>query len=414
MATFKAVIFKSKDNRHVKSDGTSNVKIKIYHNKESQYVSTHMYIPPEAMCKSGNILSCLPNSDKYNYEIGEIIQNYRKQTLLLGSAKLNQTTCNALKTFLQNSQQIKNDRVDFIEFSQELIDETKKFKTKRWYCDSINALIWYKKKNKIFANEITSSMLNSFIEKLKEEGPDGDPLELGTINNYVRGIRSVFNKCKKKYNDDDLGVIRIKHNPFERVKIPNYRRKRKNVGIEEMRMICNCVTMTKRESIGRDTFMMLFYLMGANIADLYNMKRPVGGRIEYERSKTDTEDNINALKLSIKIEPELKALFEKYSSTGFLSDLKNRYSKVEQYTKASNTGLKRICERLEITKVTTNWSRHTWASLARNKVRASKADVDFCLGHVNNDYKMADIYIEPDYSICDEINRNVIDLIQKS
>ena len=35
------------------------------------------------------------------------------------------------------------------------------------------------------------------------------------------------------------------------------------------------------------------------------------------------------------------------------------------------------------------------------------------LGHVNNDYKMADIYIDIDYSICDKANRAVLDLLQK-
>jgi hypothetical protein len=67
---------------------------------------------------------------------------------------------------------------------------------------------------------------------------------------------------------------------------------------------------------------------------------------------------------------------------------------------------------LEYPKITTNWARHTWASLARNKAGISKADIDFCLGHVNNDYKMADIYIEIDYSIYDEVNRKVLDLLK--
>lgn len=60
-----------------------------------------------------------------------------------------------------------------------------------------------------------------------------------------------------------------------------------------------------------------------------------------------------------------------------------------------------------------HWARHTWASLARNKAGVPKADIDFCLGHVNNDYKMADIYIDIDYSICDKANRAVLDLLQK-
>ena len=38
MATFKAIVFQT--GRHIKQDGTSNIKIRIYHNRESQYIAT--------------------------------------------------------------------------------------------------------------------------------------------------------------------------------------------------------------------------------------------------------------------------------------------------------------------------------------------------------------------------------------
>ncbi len=59
--------------------------------------------------------------------------------------------------------------------------------------------------------------------------------------------------------------------------------------------------------------------------------------------------------LSIKVEPELQKLFAEYSNGYFLSSIKERYSDVEHFSKAVNTGLKSICERLEIIKVATNW-----------------------------------------------------------
>ena len=156
--------------------------------------------------------------------------------------------------------------------------------------------------------------------------------------------------------------------------------------------------------------MMMFYLMGININDLYKSNEPVRGRLDYERSKTDTDDNSNNFVLSINIEPELSVLIDKYSSNGFLSDLK-RYSNVKNITKAVNIGLSVISEDLNLPKITTNWARHSWATIARNKAKIHKADVDFCLGHVNNDYKMADIYIDIDYSIFDESNRAVLNLL---
>ena len=44
MATFKAIVFQT--GRHIKQDGTSNIKIRIYHNRESQYIATSYYIRP--------------------------------------------------------------------------------------------------------------------------------------------------------------------------------------------------------------------------------------------------------------------------------------------------------------------------------------------------------------------------------
>lgn len=83
--------------------------------------------------------------------------------------------------------------------------------------------------------------------------------------------------------------------------------------------------------------------------------------------------------------------------------------------KAVNKGLEVISNELNLgVKVTTNWARHSWATIARNKAGVPKADIDFCLGHVNNDHKMADIYIDIDYSIFDKSNRLVLNLLKNN
>ena len=37
MTTFKAIVFQT--GRHIKQDKTSNMKIRIYHNRESRYIA---------------------------------------------------------------------------------------------------------------------------------------------------------------------------------------------------------------------------------------------------------------------------------------------------------------------------------------------------------------------------------------
>ncbi|WP_372936418.1 tyrosine-type recombinase/integrase [Mariniphaga sediminis] len=410
MATFKPIVFTGEN--HIKSDGTSRINIRVYHNKQSQYIPTESYIKPQYLLKSGEVDEDYPEALDINFALQDMIQEFRKLVIKLGRERLKTMICKELRDYLVLTTNVKDEYIDFVEFSESVINATKKKKTSAWYQDSLSALKWFFKREKIEVREITAGKLNAFITQLREEGPGGKPLEPGSINNYLRGIRALFNKCKRHYNNPDIETEIIAHSPFKLVKIPQYRRKKKNVAIDIVKSIRDIKVETPRENIGRDVFMMQFYLMGINLVDLFNIDPPEDGRVVYERSKTDTEDNINKLTLSIKVEPELQVLFDKYSNESFLSELKNRYSDIEYFNKSSNIGLKKISETLNIPKITTNWSRHSWASIARNKAGASKADVDFCLGHVNNDYKMADIYIETDYSICDKINRDVLDLLK--
>lgn len=407
MATFKAVVFA----KHIKADGTSNIKIRIYHNRTSQYLSTHYYINPDYMSASGEIIQEYPSADMLNFEISNIIQKYRKLVLKLGSWRLDKMTSQELKDYIETNSRPDASLIDFVKFSKEVIKNTSKPKTAEWYQVSIDVLVWHYGKEVIDIKEIIPARLNKFMEQLKVKGPKKKPLSQGAISNYMRALRSLYNKAKLHYNDEDIDLIPIPGQPFKKVKIPQYRRKRKAIGIEELKIIRDKQLVSERENIGRDVAFMQFYLMGININDLYLLFPPVAGRLNYERSKTITDDKENFM-LSIKIEPELQVLIDKYSPDGFLSDIKTRYCNSYNLMRAVNKGLKKICEDLNYTKITTNWIRHSWASLARNKAGISKADIDFCLGHVNNDYKMADIYIDIDYSIFDKVNKQVLDLLK--
>jgi hypothetical protein len=409
MATFKPVVFTTA--KQIKSDGTTNIKIRIYHNKESQYLTTEYYIRPEWIDKNGEINEQCPGYDSFNIALVDIIQNYRRLLVKLGPGVTYKKSCIELRDYLEAATRSDYECIDFVAFSNTVISKISKPKTASWYDNALQSLIWFFGKEKIDIKEITAARLKLYIEKLTEKGPAGKPLEARSIVNYLEALRSLFKSAMEEYNDEDLDIIRIAHYPFAKVKMPKFKRKRKNVGIDEIKKIRDHKPKTEREEIARDVFMMMFYLMGININDLYQLEPPVAGRINYERSKTDTDNNVNNFVLSIKIEPELLTLLDKYSPDGFLSGIKARYNCSYNLMKSVNKGLKIISDEYGLSKVTTNWARHSWASIARNKALINKADVDFCLGHVNHEYKMADFYIEIDYSIYDRENRKVLDLL---
>lgn len=411
MATFKSVVLAGSS--HIKSDGTKNIKIRIYHNKSSQYISTPYYIQENYLGKDGVVNSGYRDADILNYELGSLIQKYRGVCIKLGIERVSRMGCIEVKEQIMAAMEPEYEFIDFIAFSNEVIGKTDKRATKEWYQTAIKSLCWFFDRKKMDVRDITAQRLNEFKQQLSIMGQGGRPLSPGAISNYLRAIRSLLNKAKGYYNNEDYDIIRIPNDPFTKVKVPKYRRERKSLSVEDIIRIRDSQFSTDRANMARDVFMIMFCMMGINVKDLYQIKSTTKGRLEYERSKTETEDNIYRFPLSIKIEPELEPLIKKYSDIAFLSYFRRQYCDHKNFMKAVNKGLEVISDELNLhCKVTTNWIRHSWASVARNKAGVPKADVDFCLGHVNNDYKMADIYIDIDYSIFDKSNRAVLDLLK--
>lgn len=406
MATFKPVVFSS--GKHIKQDGTTNIKIRVYHNKESQYIPTVYYIEPQYMSEDGSVLPFHPSADLLNYELGNVIQKYRKAGLELGSDRALRMSCSEYRDYLVESTTSDYEFIDFVQFCNNHINNTKKKKTAEWYQQSLDSFVWFYGKKKIDARDITRLKIREWMDQLKIAGQKGRPLENGSISNYVRGLRVLYNECKKKHNNPDHDIIRIPNEPFS-LEIPIYRKKRRNLTVEKIIAIRDYEPDLDRTRTSRDVFMMQFYLMGINIGDLYKLKEPRFGRVEYERSKTNTEYNTNPILLSIRVEPELNTLFEKYSKESFLSEMK-KYSGTDSLRSSINKGIKTIGKEIGVPQISTNWARHSWASIARNKAKIPVADIDFCLGHSSN-HRMADIYIEEDYSIFDDANRKVLDLL---
>lgn len=233
MATFKAIVMTG--GKHLKNDGTTNIKIRIYHNKEIQYISTPIYIEPENMDNSGKISVSSESHELVTYEINEFLQRIRKEYLKFGNNRTQYMSCRDLCDLLVKNMEQESEQIDFVEFSKKIIQKTHRSATAEWYQCSVNILCWYMKKTKIDIRSITSTLLNKMMDDLYIAGPNGGPLEPGTISNYFRGIRALYNKAKLYYNNEDYDIIKIPGNPFKKVEIPTYRRKRKNVPIVRKR-----------------------------------------------------------------------------------------------------------------------------------------------------------------------------------
>jgi hypothetical protein len=70
------------------------------------------------MLPDGSINPLHPNTDLYNFELGEVIQKYRKAGLELGSERSSKMSCAEYRDYLVQSTQPDYDTIDFVEILQ--------------------------------------------------------------------------------------------------------------------------------------------------------------------------------------------------------------------------------------------------------------------------------------------------------
>jgi hypothetical protein len=405
MATFKAVILTG--GRNEKTDGTTNIKIRVTHLQKINYISTDLYIDPTQLNKKEGVIKSGRNKDFINLRITDLLQKYRNADIQLGDRR-DHMTVNDLKYYLLSGKS-NSSQIDFFEFSQKFSRSVKVKGTAQQYEFLVASL-------KSFVgpilpiSEINLSFISRYESYLRSRG-----VENGIVN-YMTTFRSLFNKARSEYNDEDSGTILIPHYPFRKYSIPKRKVKSNDhvLTIQELQMFMSHKPENPGEKFAADMFMLMFYLIGIEAKDLFYLNAPSNGRIFYDRYKTGRP-------YSVKLEPEAISIIEQYKGNTRLLNLsdtfmhhKSFYRKINNYIKGEKAhNIHGILQKIGISKpVTTKWAKHAWATIARNECRINKADLALCLGHEDADNRVTNIYVKYDYSIIDEANRKVLDMVR--
>jgi integrase len=411
MATYRITVIK----KDKKSDNTWNVKVRITHKRKMGYIGTEYYVPRSALNNKFEVIN-----SSVNQAVEPIIRKYRRLELELGES-LDKLNVKQLTEYLKKDRGLEIDFLHcFDEFTKNMIKLGRK-KTFANYNTTKNHLIAYMGSKNLPISFVTSSFLTDLELWLRShEEIDAKTKKRLTkvcgdtaIGNYMRCIRAVFNDARKRYNNDDIGDIRIKHYPFARYEIPEPdKAENRNLEIDIIRKLRDKELTLSRDILGRDVFMISFYLMGMNTIDLYYCPPEENGRIAYKRSKTKKKRKDNA-EISVKLQPELLPYLEKYKGTNTAFNFCDRFSSAENFNKSVDKGLKRVGEAMGLPRsLGSYYARHSWATIAANDCRIDETIVKKALNHSDPSLKITRIYIKKDWTIIDEANRKVLDLLK--
>ena len=416
MLTIKAEIKRSE----LKVDGTYNVKIRFTLDRKVKRLSTNLFVTQQDLTKSLKF----KEDTSIKREIDRLVLYYREQCLKL-QLDQNHYSLDEIIEFL-NGEQEKQQTIDFIKFSREWIASTT-IKGAPNYTTAINALVRFVGKEELDINLITLDFLEQFkafligerdarTKKLMQQGKRVTSNR--TLSLYLVSIKKLFNEAKRKFNKKDKNLILIPNSPFEDFKIPKQEATRKRaIPADIIKKVWKLpykdmkkgYKSTCRYNLAKDCFILSFCLIGINSADLYNATKMRGNTIIYNRTKTKVR-RLDGAKMMVDIPKIVQPLIDKYKdSTGKrLFNFYQFYGDEKTFNKAINSGLKEIGSILEVDDLEYYAARHSWATIALNKVGIDKYIVHAALNHIDDSMKVTDIYIERDFVNENKANAKVV------
>ncbi len=188
----------------------------------------------------------------------------------------------------------------------------------------------------------------------------------------------------------------IPRRPYTSLRVRATPTRKRSLSVEQLRELRD-MQLTGREEWARDMFLLSFYLLGINVADMWGLRSIAAGRIEYRRRKTGQL-------YSVAVPDEALAIIERHRGEGEqLLDWQGLRT-----AGAACTILTRYLGRL-IPGLTTYYARHSWATLAA-ELEIPIETISHALGHKIGSPTTA-IYVAFNQRKVDKANRQVIDYL---
>ena len=371
-----------------KKDKTRKVSITLSHKGIRKRIHTNITIRECDLTKQGKI-----KSDSLKRNIEDTVNTLKNRLYEIENSLGNKDVD---IEWIYSQLTDKGRTLDFFEYTRQWIDKSSN-KGKGNYSIMLNSLHRFLKCDTLSFSDIDYKFLSNYKDYLTGH-PRAQSLYLGCM-------RHIFNEAIKEYNTDYNKVII--NNPFNNFTIPKCTPMTKNRVISDE----NFVKLfnykgTGRAEMARDCYILSFCLIGMNSIDLYECTSYSDGILSYDRAKT-RDKRVDNAHIEIVVPDIIKPLFVKYKGEIRVFNFYKKYSNAANFNKHINKGLHIIADSLNIQHFDFYSARHTWASIARNKLGIDKYTIHEALNHVS-DMDITDIYIQKDYTNINKANEKVI------
>ena len=393
MATFHYEV-----SRHRKGDGTYLVSVRMTHTRRLIRRPTSIFVTRDQLTRDGKRVKDAAVMDAIERHLARLRAAVGQIDCpeAYGAAELWEIVQERLAG-------VKGFRLDFFKFAEEQMEGMEKG-TAEGYKWSVHSFRKFLGRDTLDVNDIDKRMVAEFLAWIEKR--NGKGCRAGSF--YLSHLARLHALARDTYNDDDVGVVRIPRQPFKGMIPPQPTSSHRDLTPEQVKAIADCEPTTERGKLARDVFVLSFCLIGMNTADLYRIRKSdiSDGVLVYRRAKTDSR-RADKAEMRVRIEPEAKAVFERYSGTRSPLGFDERYKDFKGFNWNVNKGLKEVGRLIGVDGLSSYFARHSWATIARNECGVDRDTVNEALNHVSRD-KVTDIYIARDWRRVWEANRKVL------
>lgn len=396
MATVKFYL----DLRREKKDGVYPLKLSINNKDKGFYISLGVNLKPQHWDSALQKVILAPNKrelnfflEGYKHKVEASLRSLRLEGGL-DSLRAKDLKTELLKT-LSPEKYKEKEREKGVAYNFRMFIETRFSTTQGIYRVSYKHLknfVGEEELSTLSFEEIDKAWLLRFDSYLKGIG-----LSQNSRNIHLSHLKAVFNDAI------DGGITQ--NYPFRRFPLHKLATKPRALTVDELRKIIK-VKLPPKDAIHRDMFLLIFMLIGINIADMFRLKEIThDGRIEYYRAKTHKF-------YSIKVEKEALEIINRWHGKHTLLKISEKYHNNLSYTKIINYHLKIIAKKIGVTvPLSAYWARHTWATIA-SELDIPLDVISHSLGHSPSiASRITEVYIKYNRDKIDNANRKVLDYV---
>lgn len=327
MATISLGIRKTVPN----ADGSFGIKVVIGSLGATAYISTRYKIDNLKQWKDGRVVRH-PDADYINKQLKNLLWEYEA---IYDTMPNTDASATGIRQYLLSHHRKSDSLRDYAEkYIGRLEGEGRKS-----YARNMGYTLKYVLESlgeNITLQGVGAAQLEKFENFMRKRG-DSDT----TLNIRMTHLKALLNAA---VND---GTVEYKVFPFRNYKIPTKAVRDICISKEELRKLGEAEfpgVSERRHTVARDLFMLSFYLAGINLTDLMDAQLD-GETITFVRKKTAAKKQ-GEKEVSLTIQPEARAIIDKYITPDGKLDFGYRFRDYEQFRSFVTNCLNRIGEDL--------------------------------------------------------------------